>query len=51
MDGRRVEREMVWWCVYEWEGRLDCAGEEYGEHGGAGGGSGGNDYGNGVNTQ
>ena len=45
IEGRRAPRvrELLWLCVYEWEGRLDRAGEEDGEHGGADGGSGGRD--------
>lgn len=48
MDGRRFEceRELAEWCVSVWEGRLDRAGDEYGEQGGAGGGSGGSDCNN-----
>jgi hypothetical protein len=47
IDGKRVRRvrELVWLRVWEWEGRLDCAGEDCGELGGARGGSGGNDCG------
>lgn len=45
IEGRRVRRVrgFVWLRVREWEGRLDCAGEDWGVLGGARGGSGGND--------